>query len=93
MSAGRPLIASNVGALDELVESDIGLQFEAGDPERMAEAIRRLWRDPGQADRFGRAARARYLERYTPEHNFEALMKIYDFAMGRPEHCSLGATA
>jgi len=83
MSAGRPVIASTVGALDELVSSDLGMQFEPLDTEALAQAIRRLHADAALVDRFGAAARAAFLARYTPERNFRMLMDIYEFAMGR----------
>ncbi len=83
MSAARPIIASTVGALDELVSTEMGLQFEPLDTKALAQAMRRLHEDPALADRLGAAARANFLARYTPEHNFRMLMEIYEFAMGR----------
>jgi glycosyltransferase involved in cell wall biosynthesis len=84
MSAGRPVIASTVGALDELVSTEMGLQFEPHDTNGLAQAIRRLNEDSVLADRLGAASRANFLARYTPEHNFRMLLEIYEFAMGRP---------
>ncbi len=83
MSAGRPVIASNVGALDELVSGEMGVQFKPLDTTGLATAIERLYGDNGLVDRLGAASRVSYLTRYTPARNFETLMEIYDFARGR----------
>ena len=83
MSAARPVIASRIGALDELVTGELGIMFEPNDTDGIARGLRRCFEDPAFADRLGAAARLRYLERYTPERNFEKLIEIYEFAMGR----------
>jgi glycosyltransferase involved in cell wall biosynthesis len=82
MCAGRPVIASNTGALDELVPADMGLHFEPLDTQGLGLALRDLYENPVLADQFGAAARAGYLARYTPERNFKMLREIYEFAMG-----------
>jgi glycosyltransferase involved in cell wall biosynthesis len=82
MSGGRPVIASRIGALDELVTGELGIMFEPGDTDGIAQSIRRCFDDPALADRLGAAGRIRYLNRYTPDRNFAALMAIYESAMG-----------
>ena len=82
MSAGRPVIASRIGALDELVTGEVGIMFEPRDTDGIAQALRRCFENPVLADRLGACARIRYLNRYTPDRNFEALMAIYESAMG-----------
>ena len=83
MSAARPVVASNAAGLDELVSSDIGLQFDPQDTPACAHALRRIYNEPDLADSMGSAARARYLRHYTPDRNFQMLMDIYQSAMGR----------
>lgn len=63
MCAGRPLIASNVGALDELVGRDIGVRFPPLDTAALGAVIRRLHNDGALADRLGTSARTAFLER------------------------------
>ena len=82
MCAGRPVIASTTGALDELVSGDMGLHFEPMDAPALGQALRRLYENPALADQLGAAARSAYLARYTPEKNFKRLKEIYEFAMG-----------
>jgi len=81
LSAGRPVIASQICGLDELVTPDIGLLAPPSNAAALAELIETLYQDPSLADRLGAAARARYLLAYTPQRNFDTLMQIYEFAM------------
>ncbi|HVX65827.1 MAG TPA: glycosyltransferase family 4 protein [Bryobacteraceae bacterium] len=77
----RPLVATNIGALGELVaHGENGLTFPAGDTAALGGALGLLLRDEALADRLGRQARAEYLSRYTPELNVRSLLEIYSFA-------------
>ncbi len=56
---GRPVIASNTGALPEVVrEGETGLLVSPGDPVALAEAIKRLFMDKGLWQRLARGASA-----------------------------------
>ncbi len=55
---GRPVIASRVGALPELVGEDRGLLVEPGDSTALAGALGELLGDLGRLERMGEAARA-----------------------------------
>ena len=60
MAAGRPVVASAVGPVPEIVvEGETGLLVPPGDPDALARAITRVLRDPDLAARLGRAGRAR----------------------------------
>ncbi|MEQ1948151.1 MAG: glycosyltransferase family 4 protein [Bryobacteraceae bacterium] len=76
-SLGRPVIASNIGALSELVTEDVGMMFPAKNAPALAQAIGRLLDKPDHADRLGRQARELYASKYTPELAFHALRGIY----------------
>jgi glycosyltransferase involved in cell wall biosynthesis len=81
-SSGLPVIASRLGALIDIVRDGItGLLFEPGDAADLAAKIR--WADahPEEMIRMGKAARAEYEARYTPERNHEMLMTIYEDAI------------
>ncbi len=68
MAAGRPIVASAVGAVPELIEDGTnGLLVPPGDAAALARAIGRLLADPGLARRLGEAARWRARERYGRE--------------------------
>ena len=83
-AAGRPALVSNLGAPAEIVEHGrTGLQFASGDAASLGAALRKLLTDPGLADELGEQARERYLRDYTPERNFNVLMRTYRFAIER----------
>jgi len=59
MAMAKPVIASDVAALAELCQDgETGLLFRKGDVRALADAIRRLVRDPGLGLRLGVNARA-----------------------------------
>jgi len=81
-ACGLPVIASNTGALAELIrEGETGMLF----PPRDAAALRaRLdWadRNPEAMAEMGRQARAWYERHYTPSNNYTRLVNIYRAAM------------
>lgn len=66
MSAGRPLIATTVGCLPELVEDGVtGRLVPPQDPAKLAAAIEDCLAAPARAEQWGRAGRARYEKLYT----------------------------
>jgi len=57
---GRPVIATRVGGLQELVsEGETGLLVGPGDPAALAAAIKTLWSDPERCRRLGATGRSR----------------------------------
>ena len=78
---GTPVIASNLGAMAELVENGrTGLHFKPGDPIDLASKIERLVAEPLQLKRMRLAARRAYELHYTAEANYRALLAIYEQA-------------
>ena len=90
-SAGRPVIASDIGALGEIVDDGrTGLKFAPGDADQLADRLKAILQSDELADDLGRNARRKYLLRYTPERNLRELMKIYRVALDR-RGCELPA--
>ena len=59
LNAGRPVVASRVGALPEMVRDGVnGLLVPPNDPVALAAVLRRLILDPALAARLGRGAAA-----------------------------------
>ncbi|HRH79709.1 MAG TPA: glycosyltransferase [Thiobacillaceae bacterium] len=82
-SCGLPVIASRLGALAELVrDGETGLLFEPGNARDLAEKMRWARANPEAMTAMGRAARAEYEAKYTPEINYRQLMAIYEAALG-----------
>src|SRR5207244_1446210 len=78
---GTPVIASNLGAMAELVENGrTGLHFQPADPIDLASKVERLVAEPLELKRMRLAARQAYELHYTAESNYRALLAIYDQA-------------
>jgi glycosyltransferase involved in cell wall biosynthesis len=79
MAAGRPVVATAVGAAPELIEDGVhGLLVPPGDAGRLAAAVGRLLRDPDLARRLGDAARRRARDRYGREAMVERFTEFYE---------------
>ncbi|MBI4637820.1 MAG: glycosyltransferase family 4 protein [Candidatus Rokubacteria bacterium] len=78
MAAGRPLIASRVGAVPEvLVDGEHALLVPAGDADELASALVRALGDPGLCTRLGESARQLVSERYSGARLAAALETHY----------------
>ena len=81
---GLPVISSRLGAIPEVVEDGCtGLLTPPGDVDALAAAMRRLGADRDLRLRMGRAARARFLERFTLDAFRSGLAALYDEALAR----------
>lgn len=81
MSQGRPVVASSVGGLPDLVEDGVtGLLVPPGDSRALAEALSSLLLDPAKAAALGRAGRARWESEFGLTSFFEATQRVYDEA-------------
>lgn len=73
-----PVIASDIGAMAELVEDGkTGLLFKAGSVEDLAEKLRWAQAHPQEMRAMGDAARSRYEADFTSRSNYDALLGIY----------------
>jgi glycosyltransferase involved in cell wall biosynthesis len=83
MAAGVPVVATRVGALDEVVEEPAaGLLVPPDDPAALAEAIDRLLSDPALRQRMSDAAR-RSAERFSWERVAAAHLEFLRAVAGR----------
>jgi glycosyltransferase involved in cell wall biosynthesis len=71
-SLGRAALVTDRGALPVLVEDGVTGWVSAADPAAMARALDTAT-DPGESQRRGRAARARYERFYTEERSLDVL--------------------
>jgi glycosyltransferase involved in cell wall biosynthesis len=84
MSHGTPVIGTRQGGLLEWLEPErTGIAVPPNDPGALAAAINWLLSDPSLAASMGAAARARYLERFQPEHHAARLLAIFDAVLRR----------
>lgn len=90
MACGLPVVASRLGAMAEIIEDGrTGLLFEAGNVEDLANKVRWLFEHPEKAETMGRNARAEYEAKYTPERNYQMLMRIYEIAIANAQRDGL----
>ena len=82
MAAGRAVIATDVGALGEIVrDGENGLIVPAGDATRLAEAMARILDEPGLATRLGRGAHETAERLLNWEGIAQQTSKVYHFAL------------
>jgi glycosyltransferase involved in cell wall biosynthesis len=78
MAAARPVIATRVGGVAELVEDGVSGHLVApGDPEALAAAIRALARDPVSRGRMGEAGRARVRANFDVSVEARRILALY----------------
>ena len=77
MSAGVPVIASNIGGLPEIIEHRRTGLLVDNEPHAIAHAIRELRTDPELSQRLGAAARCRVMENFTVDLMVRRTMEVY----------------
>lgn len=82
-AAGTPVIASDLGALAEVVPDAVGWRVPPRDPAALRSTLERVLGDPTPAERRGAAARTRYEQRYTQDIVMAQLEQIYADAIAR----------
>lgn len=83
MAAGRPLVATAVGGLPDLVDEGVtGFLLPPGDPQSLARALARFLEQPALAERLGGAARRVFEERFSLERFGAETMKVYGQVLG-----------
>jgi glycosyltransferase involved in cell wall biosynthesis len=78
----RPVIASRIGALTELVEHEVtGLLVPPGDEAALVAATRNALAEPDRARRWGEAARSRARDAFDPATHTRGLLAVYEEAL------------
>ncbi|HVS88349.1 MAG TPA: glycosyltransferase family 4 protein [Candidatus Acidoferrum sp.] len=81
-ACGVPVIAARLGVMAEIVHDGVtGLHFETDSAEDLAAKVQWAWTHAAEMEEMGRAARAEYEAKYTPERNYKILMEIYERAI------------
>ena len=79
MEAGKPVVATRVGGVPDLVEDGVtGLLVEPQDPEAFASTVIDLLRDPDRAAAMGRAGQERRLNEFTIEATIRRVEDLYE---------------
>jgi glycosyltransferase involved in cell wall biosynthesis len=78
MAAGKPVIATRVGAVPKLVDQDqTGVLVEPGDVDGLSAAIIQILDDPGWAHRLGENGRARATEHFSADSMARRYVELY----------------
>lgn len=78
MAMGRPVVATRVGGLPDIVEDGVtGLLVAPRRPQALARAIEELLETPGLCERMGRAARKRWEALYSLKAFGDAAEELY----------------
>lgn len=77
----KPVIASNIGSLPELVEDGYnGYLFETGNAKELIERIRLMDSDD-RVREMGNNSRHRFEERFIAEKHYQALMEVFRYVV------------
>jgi glycosyltransferase involved in cell wall biosynthesis len=83
MALGKPVIASRVGGLAEVIEDGItGILVQPGDPVALADAIQRLVAAPSLRMRLGEEAQRVQRARYSLEAMTSSYLQLYHEVSG-----------
>lgn len=82
MARGRPVIASAVGGLQEIVKG-VGLTFPPGDASALANAMKRILDEPGLASLLGGLARHRVLQSFSFKSMIDAHARLFRQELNR----------
>jgi glycosyltransferase involved in cell wall biosynthesis len=75
MAMGKAIVASRVGQIAEVLQDEeTALLVEPDDPEKLAEAIFRLARDPALREALGARAREQVVARFTWDENVDRIL-------------------
>jgi glycosyltransferase involved in cell wall biosynthesis len=86
MAAGRPLIASNMPIVRELVREDVdGLLFSPSDPDDLARQTIQLLKDVELSKRLADSAAVHVREKFTWHESQKKLIKAYERLVVREE--------
>jgi glycosyltransferase involved in cell wall biosynthesis len=81
-SKGTPIIASRLGALEELIRpGETGLHFEPNDASHLARQIIEVFANPEKLKKMRLHARSEFEAKYTADDNFRLMMVLYERAL------------
>ncbi len=77
-ACGVPVLASRLGAMQEIVEEGrTGMFFGPGNAQELAAVVTRAWQQPERMKLLGMQAREEYERKYTAATNSRLLLEIY----------------
>jgi glycosyltransferase involved in cell wall biosynthesis len=93
MAAGRPVIASRVGQLSQLIEDGVnGVLYKPEDPAALSAALISLYRNPEQRAQLGRNARSTVVRHHSWNAALARIMDLANLEAGCVVGGKLGVT-
>ncbi len=84
MAMERPVVASRVGGIPDLIEQDVnGLLVRPGDVKELADALEKLLNDKRLARKMGREGRKRIKEQFSAHVMVQSIEKVYRELLSR----------
>lgn len=78
MACGVPIVATRCGGVSEAVSDGIeGILVAPREPEALADALRKLWRQPDLREDMGAAGRRRVCERFSVAEQLQEFVTMY----------------
>jgi glycosyltransferase involved in cell wall biosynthesis len=77
MAAGKPVVASRVGGIPEMVDDEVGMLIDPGDPSAIAGAVEKFFGDRELLKRCGDAARTRAGQRYNAGAITQKMVEVF----------------
>jgi glycosyltransferase involved in cell wall biosynthesis len=77
MANGKPIIASAVGGIPDMIDSESGILVPAGDATALADAMLLLAQNPRQRASMGKAAHDRYQKLFSPGAVVPLMLETY----------------
>ena len=77
MACGVPVIATRVGAFEQIVTPDVGALVDPDDPEALMDALMTAFEPPNQIESWARNARAHVARHFSIEREAEELVALY----------------
>ena len=86
LSMGRPIVATRMAGVPEaVIDGETGWMVEPGDVEGLTRAVTKLWRNPTECRRMGRAGRRLAETRFDKRHQFDAFLEHFASLIKRVE--------
>ena len=74
---GKPVVASRIGGLEELVDPSVGVLFSPGDAHDLVRVVKSFIYDDRKVQQLGEAARIKVLLEYNPDDHLSKLLQSY----------------
>ena len=91
MASGRPVVATDVGGVRDVVEDSVtGYLVRSGDDSVLSEKIMELASDKCKRESFGKAGRSSVIRRYSKERLVDDIKRLYREALIDYNKCKKG---